>query len=261
MNSRRTSLFARFVSDRGARRYTVAAVLLGALLAVAFPLTEPLSAWYYFTTNAGERQRWVFSSSCNPASQITPIFDTDFPTGNLRTNIIPALLTEWNNAASGRTLYGSAQFTVNMTSSAANAFMNAPTAGQLWVVWDTDGSVLRSLGVDPTGTILGVGLPLTMDVSRPADVCAAILVLNASTSFLPTSAGNCTATSGSCTTFEFTLLHEMGHTLGFARAVGGRNGTAFSSTIANLPVMYPFAHSAFTLAPDDIAGAEAVYGQ
>ena len=121
--------------------------------------------------------------------------------------------------------------------------------------------MLQSLGVDPTGTILGVGLPLTLDASQPADICAAILILNASTSFLPTSAAGCTGTSGSCTTFEFTLLHEMGHTLGFAHAVGGRNGTAFSSAIANLPVMYPFAHSAFTLAPDDIAGAEAVYGQ
>lgn len=220
-------------------------------------LAQPVFAWYYFTTNAGARMRWVFSSSCNSASQISPIFDSDIPT-SARANVIPAILTEWNNAA-GVTLYGSASYSVSMSASVANSFINSPVAGQLWVVWDTDGSVLRSLGVDPTGSILGVGLPLTMDASRPADICAAILVLNASTSFLPNSVATCTV-AGTCQTFEFTLLHEMGHTLGFAHAISGRNGTAFTTAVANLPVMYPFAHSTNTLAPDEIAGAKAVYG-
>lgn len=228
-------------------------------LALFLGVAQPLFAWYYFTSSAGERQQWVFGTSCNAATQITPIFDTDIPS-QPRTNVIPGILTEWNNAATGRTLYGTAQYTVTMSASAVNAFLNSPTTGQLWVVWDTDGSVLSSLGVDPSGTILGVGLPLTPDSSRPADICAAVLILNASTSFLPTSAATCT-TVGTCQTFAFTLLHEMGHTLGFAHAISGRNGTAFSTAIANLPVMYPFAHSTNTLAPDDIAGAEAVYGQ
>ncbi|MCR9144016.1 MAG: hypothetical protein NXI24_17345 [bacterium] len=226
-------------------------------LALFLGVAQPLFAWYYFTTAAGERQRWVFGTSCNAATQITPIFDTDIPT-QPRATVIPAILTEWNNAANV-SLYASAQYTVSMNASNANAFINSPTSGELWVVWDTDGSVLRSLGVDPSGTILGVGLPLTPNPAAPADVCAAILILNASTSFLPTSAATCT-TAGTCQTFAFTLLHEMGHTLGFAHAVSGRNGSAFSTAISNLPVMYPFAHSTNTLAPDDIAGARAVYG-
>ncbi|MEQ9364932.1 MAG: hypothetical protein RIF32_11845 [Leptospirales bacterium] len=248
-------MISRTAPDRG--KHWRRSLWIAGGLALFLGVAQPLFAWYYFTTSAGERQRWVFGTSCNAATQITPIFDTDIP-GQPRVNVIPAILTEWNNAA-GVTLYGTAQYTVSMSASASNAFINSPTAGQLWVVWDTDGSVLRSLGVDPSGTILGVGLPLTMDATRPADVCAAILILNASTSFLPTSAATC-ATAGTCQTFAFTLLHEMGHTLGFAHAVSGRNGTAFSTAISNLPVMYPFAHSTNTLAPDDIAGAKAVYG-
>lgn len=248
-------------SQYSRRKHWKRALWIAGCMALFLGVAQPLFAWYYFTTSGGERQRWVFSSSCNAAAQISPIFDSDIPAAT-RGTVIPAILAEWNTAA-GVTLYGAAAFSVSMTSSVTNAFINAPTAGQLWVVWDTDGTVLSSLGVDPTGSILGVGLPLTIDASRPADICAAILILNGTNSVLAggssLGAASCGA-AGSCTLFEFTLLHEMGHTLGFAHAISGRNGTAFSTINSNLPVMYPFAVAGFQLKPDDIAGAQAVYG-
>ncbi len=238
-------------------------VFTGLLAAgVAVATFAPANAWYYFTAGNGERERWAFESSCNTASSITPLFDSDIPT-NARGNIVQGVLDQWNGTISNRTLFASPSYDQSFDASGTTAFINSPVAGQLRVVWDTDGSVLRALGADPTSGILGIGIPLNLNTSRPQDICAATLVLNASNSSLSTSASSCLTVSGTCTLYEYTLLHEIGHTLGFAHSISGLNGSAFSTTVQNLPVMYPFVFSSFqrnTLTDDEKAGAAAVYG-
>lgn len=230
--------------------------------AVVFAGFTPAEAWYYFTASNGERQRWVFESSCNSASSITTLFDSDIPS-NARGAIVQGVLDQWNNSISNRTLFQSPSYDQAFDASSTTAFINSPVAGQLRVVWDTDGSVIRALGADPTAGILGIGIPLTTDRTRPQDICASTLVLNASNSSLLSSANSCLVVSGTCTLYGSTLLHEIGHTLGFAHSISGLNGDAFSATVQNLPVMYPFVFSSFqrnTLTEDEKAGAQAIYG-
>ena len=229
--------------------------LAGALLVAA---TTPLFAWYFFTSPGGDRMQWVFGTSCN-ASGARPIqvrFDTDTPGSYAAA--ITALLADWNTAAGTNTLLARAGDTTISVATYA-AFLSAPQANQIWVAYDLDGSILSYLGVS-SNSILGIGLPLATNPARPQDICSGLIVLN----------GKSLASGAE---YGKTLLHEMGHVLGFAHNIAGGNGQTIkfasisNNTLSvfqplNLPVMYPFAVSGATstLNADDKAGAYAVYG-
>ncbi|HMU85693.1 MAG TPA: hypothetical protein PKE49_16750 [Leptospiraceae bacterium] len=232
------------------------------IVLVLFFALSPLGAWYYFTAGNGSRMQWVFGSSCNSGSRpITMIYDSDIQSlGVGYTTAVATVMTQWN--APGGSLVcpaatcdpTNATYQRTMTAAAVAAFLANPTPNQIWVVWDSDGSVLSANGVDPNGTILGVGQPINLSPSRPQDICSGILFLN----------GKLISASASPTlVFQRVLLHELGHVLGFAHSIAGNNnGTVTAATGPNLPAMFPFLYtnSPTTLSPDDTAGVRAVYG-
>lgn len=228
------------------------------IVLVLFFALSPLGAWYYFTAGNGSRMQWVFGSSCNSGSRpITMIYESDIQAlGVGYTTAVATVMTQWNApggslvcpAATCDPTNATYQRTMNRT--AVAAFLANPTPNQIWVVWDSDGSVLSANGIDPTGSILGVGQPLNLSASRPQDICSGILFLNGTN-------------IGSSIVFQRVLLHELGHVLGFAHSIAGNNnGTVSAATGPNLPAMFPFLYtnSPTTLSPDDTAGVRAVYG-
>ncbi|HMW61232.1 MAG TPA: hypothetical protein PKA91_16375, partial [Leptospiraceae bacterium] len=179
------------------------------IVLVLFFALSPLGAWYYFTAGNGSRMQWVFGSSCNSGSRpITMIYDSDIQSlGVGYTTAVATVMTQWN--APGGSLVcpaatcdpTNATYQRTMTAAAVAAFLANPTPNQIWVVWDSDGSVLSANGVDPNGTILGVGQPINLSPSRPQDICSGILFLN----------GKLISASASPTlVFQRVLLHELG---------------------------------------------------
>ncbi|MCE9600361.1 MAG: matrixin family metalloprotease [Spirochaetia bacterium] len=223
--------------------------------------STPLFAWYYFTTAGGLRQQWVFGTSCNTSGSrpITMIYDADLP-GTFQAAIAPVIV-QWNTPTGGNLLCPvgtcaptNPTYQRTMDATAVSNFVSSPTSNQIWLVWDSDGSVLRSVGIDPTSGVLGIGVGLDANSSRPQDLCAGVLLLN--------------GTSISTTTrFQQVSIHEIGHVLGLAHSIAGNNmGTvtaqsAGCSGVACLPVMFPFlfSNSSTTLNPDDLAGARSIY--
>ena len=229
--------------------------------AVFFVATSgPLFAWYFFTSAGGERMQWVFGSSCNPGARpIVVRFDTDTPSSAAYTTAINTVLTQWNNPQGHNINLLVRGSDVSIPVETYAVFLSNPVPNQIWVAYDRDGSILRYLGAS-SGTILGYGLPFTMDAGRPQDICSGLVVLN----------DHAIIDSAE---FQKTILHELGHVLGFAHNIAGgngqtikfasiSNGTLTTTAPVNLPIMFPFAvtGSASTLRPDDQAGAYAVYG-
>ncbi len=233
-----------------------------AAVAVFFASAVPAFAWYFFTGPLGDRMQWVFSTSCNPkARPITIRFDSDTTNIPAVAGAITAVLNDWNNPQGKaiNLLNNPVGSEVSMPVSVYASYLSNPTAGEIWVAYDTDGSILRYLGIS-SNSILGVGLPLGMSGGKSQDICSGLVVIN----------GQSVTTA---TQYRQTLLHELGHVLGFAHNIAGGNGeTVRFASISNntltlnfpgnLPVMYPFAVTGATntLTPDDQAGAYAVYG-
>lgn len=237
------------------RRAVVAAfvILIGFGVSV-----EPVQAWYTFMAGNSVRMQWIFGSSCNTTSRpITILHDADDPwyAGNFSN-----VRTAWNTAT-GTAIFNLADPVISgnggqMTLTYVLAFLQNPTPGQIWIVWDSDGSIYNYLGVDPNSGVLGIGVPLALDGNRPQDICSGIVLMNGK--ILPYSAGR----------YTWTLKHELGHVLGFAHSIAGGNGPQvgpFSTAQHDRrpvmyyqePAIYPAAGS---LNPDDVAGAQTVYG-
>ncbi len=222
---------------------------------------QPVQAWYAFIAGNSQRMQWVFGSSCNTnARPISLLRDSRHPVLYSGT-AIPNVKTAWNNAT-GTTIVNAADLQISgnggqMTLPYVQAFISNPTPGQVWVVWDVDGSIFNYIGVDPSSGVLGIGVPLALDKNRPQDICAGIIFMN-KTLITDTNAGR----------YTWTLKHELGHVLGFAHSVAGGNGPAVGPFAAinhaNRPIMYYQEPSVYptagSLNPDDTAGAQAVYG-
>lgn len=250
-----------FISNRSVRRWLSAGVMLLALLAIS-----PAEAWYYFVANNSERTQWVFNSSCNPGSgSINLYVDSDTPAAeqnSLHTTTTwgPPVITDWNEPFSGASIgliNTSINTSISMTSSTVVSFHNSPTAGQLWIVYDSDGSVFSTFGLDPTSGILGVGVTYSLDGSNPHHVCAGLVLINAL--FINANYGGMATRQ-----YKVTALHEIGHAMGFAHSVSAYNNFSTVTTpVGTRAVMYPFSSLSgpTQLQNDDHAGARAVYGQ
>ncbi|HBS05187.1 MAG TPA: hypothetical protein DEA96_09495 [Leptospiraceae bacterium] len=237
-----------------------------------FALFNPASAraWFFFIAQNGLRQQWVFGSGCNSSSRpITVTYDTDDPSnGNIvYGNLVKSVHDEWNQD-SGSNVNIMTDITTNganityfaMNVNSVNAYLQNPTPGLIRVVYDADGAVLRNLGVDPDN-VLGIGVPLAIDSSRPNEICSGIMILN----------GHLLDSLGSTQKqqyYRYTLLHELGHVLGFAHSIAGDNIQSTgvqASTSDFVPVMHPFAPNppsvTKTLTDDEKAGLITVYGQ
>lgn len=230
-----------------------------ALILLLSFLPAPVFAWYYFTARNGARTQWVFGSSCNSGSRpIVMFYDVDLPGAYGTAG--GAAITNWNTHAGGAANLlcpvatcdpAVATYQKTMNATAVSNFLRNPTANAIWVVWDTDGSVLSSYGVDASSNLLGVGTGLSYNSARPQDICSGLLIMNASG-------------IGSAAIYQKVFIHELGHVLGFAHSIAGNNaGVVNVGTAANLPVMFPFLYgtSPSLLNPDDQAAARAVYGQ
>lgn len=230
------------------------------LLLVAAVLPAPVFAWYYFTARNGSRTQWVFGSSCNTGSRpIVMFYDSDLPVAYYTAG--GTAVSSWNTAAGGTNLLcpnatcTQGTHSISMSVSAVSNFLRSPTANAIWVVYDTDGSVLSSYGVDPSSTVLGVGTGLSYNSARPQDICSGILIINANN--ISTAA-----------IYQKVFIHEVGHVLGFAHSIPGNNSGVVSASgagcsgLACIPVMFPFLYgnSPSTLNPDDQAAARTVYG-
>lgn len=227
-------------------------------------------SWFFFIAQNGLRQQWVFGSGCNSSSRpISVTYDTDDPSnGNITYgNLIKSVHDEWNqdgganvNILTDITTNGANITYFAMDANSVNAFLRNPTAGVIRVVWDADGAVLRNLGVDPD-SVLGIGVPLAIDNSRPNEVCSGLMILNGEL------IGSLSALQQQ-QYYRYTLLHELGHVLGFAHSVAGDNidsAGVVASTSDFVPVMHPFAPNppsvSKTLTDDEKAGLITVYGQ
>ena len=236
------------------------------LAAASLLLATPLMAWYYFTASNGQRQQWVFGKSCNAAARpIKILVDADTPS-NFRAVIAPGadtILEQWNTPFDLTVnLFDtniSAGTTMDLT--AVYSFLDSPVPNQVWIVYDKDGGLFSALGLDNL-QILGVGIPLSLNDSRPADICSGIMLVNG---YLI----NRTFTKPE-EEFKKTVLHELGHVLGLAHSIVGHNGQLQKvSNYSQLPVMFPFSILNATggtinsglLTNDDMAAIIAIYGE
>lgn len=243
------------------------------IMTAVFAWPSKGEAWFFFIAKNGQRQQWVFGQGCNSSSRpITVTYDTDDPsnggtaTNTLYKNSIQHVHNEWNQDPSLNLNLINDINTVStdityfqMTLSSVNSFLSNPTPGVIRVVWDSDASILTNLGVDKEA-VLGVGLPLAIDSSRPNEICSGILILNGW--LINTAGGNAR------NYYQYTLMHEIGHVFGYAHSITGDNGTGAVVTASSsdyVPVMHPFAPSppslTKTLTDDEKAGLITVYGQ
>jgi len=236
--------------------------LVKILVCLTIMMTTPLFAWYYFTASNGQRTQWIWGSSCNSGSRpITVKYDTDIPAG-YNANIA-TVLGAWNGVAGVGNIFcpvATCSIAANQTTmslSAVKSFLANPTPNQVWLVWDSDGSIFNYIGVDPSSSVLGIGIGVGLSNSRPQDICSGILFLNGYS-------GNISSSN----TFQRVLLHELGHVLGLAHSIAGNNGSLTVGASGSLcggnaciPVMSPFLYtnSPLVLNPDEIAAIKALY--
>lgn len=258
----------------GASRFILFAgvVFLAGISFFAILSPSTVKAWFFFIAQNGMRQQWVFGSGCNSSSRpITVTYDSDDPSNGdiIYGNLIKSVHDEWNqdsganvNILTDITTNGANITYFTMDVSAVNSFLRNPTPGIIRVVYDDNGSVLQSLGIDPDSGVLGIGVPLAIDSSRPNEICSGLMILNGK-SFNSMTAANKEKY------YHYTLLHELGHVLGFAHSVAGNNldSSGVEATTGFIPVMHPFAPSPSqlstpkTLTDDEKAGLITVYGQ
>jgi len=246
----------KFISSRGR--------VLGAALCLALFLAgAPLAAWYYFVTSGGERAQWTWNSTCNPNARPIQLFvDSDTPAAyQEEINGVSAtgtnIIDNWNNPqGKAINLFNTAvDNNATMSVSYINSFLNNPVKNRVIIVYDSDGSIFNALGADPTRVLgLGVPMPYFLDL-KDRNICSGIVFMNGWLISRGTSAVN---------EFKKTLLHELGHVLGFAHNIAGGNGNTLGikTNPALWPVMFPFAdlNSPANLTSDDQAGAYSVYG-
>ncbi len=241
------------------RRYATA---LAALL--IFFVVSPLWPWYYFIATNGERTRWVFNSSCNSGnSNITLYVDSDTPTNRQDTLTTTTaygvgVIPNWNQPYGGASiglLNGTIDTSTSMSANSVVSYYNSPQAGRIWVVYDSDGSVFSRFGIDPSVGVLGIGLSFALDGASPQNICSGLILINAY---------YINATADPVRLYKTTVLHELGHSLGFAHSVSaGNKAQTVNTAVSSYPVMYPFSFSTSpaVLQNDDFAGAKTVYGQ
>ena len=239
------------------------------LLAALFAWPSIGKAWFFFIAKNGQRQQWVFGQGCNSSSRpITVTYDIDDPSKTSPTTFgdsVKYVHDQWNQAGSldlnlvpTITTPATDITYFEMTPSSVNSFLSNPTPGVIRVVWDSDASILTNLGVDKEA-VLGVGLPLAIDSSRPNEICSGILILNGW--LINTAGGNAQKF------YRYTLMHEIGHVFGFAHSIAGDNGTGalVDASSDYVPVMHPFAPNPPSLkkvlTDDEKAGLITVYGQ
>jgi hypothetical protein len=238
--------------------------LILSLLIIATAI--PAGAWYYFTATNGRRTQWVFDAAPNNNSRPINIYvDSDTPTApaNLQDLISTEILPDWNGPLTNP-IFSTALVTgTTMTSSAVNAYLSNPEPNRIWIVHDTDGSILASLGLTST-SILGLGLSLTSS-SEPHKIYSGIVIINASVIASSSDGNSIIDTVAEQNLYQGTVLHELGHILGLAHSVGGGYNQTIVNTgynHANLPVMYPFWYSDKPFADlleDDKAAVRALY--
>lgn len=222
-------------------------------------LTAPADAWYYFTSTTGNRIAW--RASYRP---VTIVVGTDYETAanDLGYSILNTVLNEWDKPyVTSVNLLKSPPSTLTpsnttMNLSTVNGFLRSPQAGKIWIVLDATGAIFSGLGLDPSSGILGLGLPFMM-ATNPSEIGAGMVLINYW--YMKTK-----YSSDKDLLYTMTLLHELGHVLGFAHSVSGKNTLA--TVAATTPaVMYPFATlgppaSPTTLQHDDKAAVITVYG-
>ena len=262
-------LFSSSATHRWLALVVVALTTIAATLILFGPLNG--QAWFFFIAKNGMRQQWVFNSGCNPNSRpITVTYDTDDPSNGSATYgaLVKQVHDEWNqdgglniNIMTDITTAGANITYYQMDVNAVNAYLQNPQPGVIRVVWDADGAVLQNLGVDPEN-VLGIGVPLAIDNNRPNEICSGLMILNGQL------IGSLASPTSRQQYYRYTLMHELGHVLGFAHSVAGSNsssGLVQASTQDYIPVMHPFAPSPPSLTKpltdDEKAGLITVYGQ
>lgn len=259
------------------KKYYLPAALL-AVVSLAVFMIEPLNAWFFFNAKNGMRQQWVFNTSCNPNSRPIQVYYDDrlatIGTQSKR-NAIAIVHQRWNDkdtiggtvnvnllddytASTGVVLNNTITFEGNtelIRQILENP--NSSNAGKVYVVYDSDGAAFELLGIT-SSEVLGVGIPLTLDSSNPNHICSGILVLNAA------------RLGSNDNAFYYTLVHELGHVLGFAHSIIGANSglVTADSNATDLPIMFPFLIQSMVnqgtsrqLSADEKAGLYNVYGQ
>ena len=239
---------------------------LGLAALIFFGLASPLFAWYYFTASNSNRKAWVFNTSCNPDnSQINLYVDSDTPSAEQLTLTTTTtwgspVITDWNEPFGGATISlmnTTIDTSTSMDSDSVVSYYSSPVAGRIWIVYDSTGDVFSRFGIDPDSGVLGIGLSFEQDGANPQNICSGLILINAY--YINKEYG-----SNATKQYKVTVLHELGHTLGFAHSVSAGNRLeTVGQTTAGIPVMYPFSYTSgpTSLQNDDHAGAKAVYGQ
>ncbi len=232
------------------------------ILAVSCLLVESANSWYYFTTRGGARMQWIFNGGNNPNPRpIEIIIDDDTPLSVQ--GLISNVIGEWNTPFSETlNLLGAFSTGQAMDAAASQGYLKNPEPGKIWIVHDTDGSVLASFGLGPSN-VLGLGLAIT-SAGAPSQIYSGLVIINADFVAGYSNGNTLIDTASELSLYQGTLLHEMGHVLGLAHSIGGGNRYETVNTLqdrGNVPVMYPFWYSdkPDTLQVDDQAGVLSLY--
>ncbi len=224
------------------KRRLAAALLCAAFLACG----AELNAWYYFTASNGLRCQWPSASL-----PLTVYVDSDYSfSPGIITDGSSGVLDQWNKPfGNSLSIFNTGYSTTAMLLDAVKAYLRSPINRTVWIVHDTDGSILTYLGASKI-SVYGLGIPLCSS-SSPNTIISGIIIMNG---YLISSE----------TMYKKVLLHEIGHVLGFAHSVSGGNKNLTvntSKSMSNWPMMYPYIGTNELLQADDKAGIMAVYGQ